>query len=140
MAGCYLTFLILHPVNQRLIFLLYVKSKNQEIPQKIRAPSIEKVKNEKDAIHYQFERERDRAAAYDQSEQEVGECTFVKSKNLWVIDHTFVAPDIRGHNIASSLIKIIVEQARNSNVKIVPLCSFAKKEFMKIDEYKDILY
>ena len=116
------------------------KSKNQEILQKIRVPIIEKVKNEKDVIHYQFERERDRAAAYDQSEQEVGECTFVKSKNLWVIDHTFVAPDIRGRNVASSLIKIIVEQVRNSNVKIVPLCSFAKKEFMKIDEYKDILY
>jgi predicted GNAT family acetyltransferase len=111
------------------------KSKNQEIPQRIHAPSIEK-----GAIRYQFERERNRAAAYDHNEHEVGECTFVKSKNLWVIDHTFVVPDIRGQNVAASLIKIIVEQARNSSVKIVPLCSFAKKEFMKIDEYKDILY
>jgi predicted GNAT family acetyltransferase len=43
-------------------------------------------------------------------------------------------------NVAAYLIKIIVEQARNENVKIVPSCSYARKEFMKIDEYKDILY
>jgi len=112
------------------------KSKDQEIP----APGIEKAKNEKNAIHYQFEKERNRVAAYDHNEHEVGECTFFKSKNLWTIDHTFVDPEIRGQNVAAYLIKIIVEQARNENVKIVPSCSYARKEFMKIDEYKDILY
>jgi predicted GNAT family acetyltransferase len=99
------------------------KSKNQGIP----APGIEKAKNKKNAIHYQFEKERNRVAAYDHNEHEVG-------------DHTFVDPEIRGQNVAAYLIKIIVEQARNENAKIVPLCSYAKKEFMKIDEYKDILY
>ena len=99
------------------------KSKNQEIP----AHGIEKARNENKTIHYQFEKERNRAAAYDHNENEVGECTFFKIKNLWTIDHTFVAPDIRGQNVAAYLIKIIVEQARNENVKIVPLCSFAKK-------------
>ena len=74
------------------------------------------------------------------STRNFGECTFFKIKNLSTIDHTFVDPDIRGQNVAAYLIKIIVEQARNENVKIIPLCSFAKKEFMKIDEYKDILY
>jgi len=112
------------------------KSNNQEIP----SPGIEKANNENNAIHYQFEKERNRVAAYDHHEREVGECTFLKSDNLWTIDHTFVDPDIRGQNVAASLIKTIVEQARNENVKIVPLCSYAKKEFMKMNEYKDILY
>jgi len=41
------------------------KSKNQEIP----ATGIEKAKNEKNAIHYQFEKERNRVAAYDALEK-----------------------------------------------------------------------
>jgi predicted GNAT family acetyltransferase len=116
------------------------KSKNQEFSEEIPAKGIAKARNEDKAVHYQFEKERNRAVAYDHNEHEVGECTFFKIKNLWTINHTFVDPDIRGQNVAAYLIKIIVEQARNENVKIIPLCSFAKKEFMKIDEYKDILY
>jgi len=87
----------------------------------------------------QFEGENDRAAAYDDTQCEVGECTFSRRDNYWSIDHTFVEPELRGQNVAESLVQTIVHQARKEDVKINPVCSFAKKELTKNKEYQDIL-
>jgi len=93
----------------------------------------------KDNITCQFEAENDRAAAYDDTQYEVGECTFSRRNNYWTIDHTFVEPPLRGQKIAESLVQTIVQQAKKEDVKIKPVCPFAKKELTKSKEYKDIL-
>ncbi|MBX7173522.1 MAG: N-acetyltransferase [Pyrinomonadaceae bacterium] len=56
-----------------------------------------------------------------------------------IIAHTFVEDVFRGEHIGSDLVKAGVEFARENNLKIIPLCPFAKAEFERHDEYSDVL-
>lgn len=89
-------------------------------------------------IEVRFENERDRAAAYDDGEL-IGECTFFRSADICTIDHTYVDNKYRGQGVAQRLVKIIVDEARVRKNKIIPLCSFAKREFDRITEYRELL-
>ncbi len=60
--------------------------------------------------------------------------------NIIVIDHTIVDPRLRGQGIAGELIKKVVEMAREENLKIVPVCSYAVVKLTRTNEYQDILY
>lgn len=84
-----------------------------------------------------YEPENARAAAYD-GDKNIGESTYSKAKDFWIIDHTFVDEDYRGGQIASKLVAEVVDQARKNKVKIIPLCPFAKKEFESNEAYADI--
>lgn len=71
---------------------------------------------------------------------EAGELTYSwVGKNKFIIDHTEVNPDFRGKNIGKQLIMAAVTFARESKVKIIPECSYAKSVFDKTDEIKDVL-
>lgn len=85
-----------------------------------------------------FEPENNRAAAYYEDEK-IGESTYSKSSNFWIIDHTFVEKDYEGQGIGSKLVAELVNQAREKELKIMPLCPYAKKEFDKTPEYSDVL-
>lgn len=89
-------------------------------------------------ISYKYEIDKNRVAAYDGS-KEIGECTFSPSEGVWIIDHTFVDEKYGGQGIARELVAKVVEEARGENKKIIPLCSYAKKEFDTREEYKDLL-
>ena len=56
------------------------------------------------------------------------------------IDHTFVSPELRGQSVAGNLLNHVVKMARNENLKIIPVCSYAVKKMTRNDEYSDILY
>ncbi len=83
------------------------------------------------------EPENQRAAAYD-GDKNIGESTYSKSDKIWIIDHTFVEESYGGQGIAAKLVDEIVKQARANNVKINPLCPYAKKRFEEKKEYADI--
>lgn len=85
-----------------------------------------------------FEFDNKRAAAYD-GEQLAGESTFSDGGSFWIIDHTEVFPTYSGLGIASKLVYEVVKAAREHNVKIIPLCPYAKKEFERNEDYKDVL-
>lgn len=91
-------------------------------------------------MRVEFEKNRDRAALYDEKDRLVGESTFSVSDTKWIIDHTYVDESLRGKGYASKLVEKIVENARKENVKIIPLCPYAKKEFEKKLEYNDVLF
>jgi len=59
---------------------------------------------------------------------------------ILIIDHTYVSPLLRGKGIASTLVKLVVDQAKKENKKIIPLCPYAKKEFEHNKEYQKIEY
>lgn len=84
-----------------------------------------------------YEVEKKRSAAYD-DKKNIGECTYSESPNLWIIDHTQVEKEYGGLGIASKLVAEIVDKARKKNKKIVPLCPFAKKEFIENTSYHDV--
>lgn len=85
-----------------------------------------------------YEPQNNRSAAYDDS-KEIGESTYSNSEKLWIIDHTLVEEGYGGQGIAAKLVATIVDEARNNNKKIIPLCPFAKREFDLKEEYQDVL-
>jgi predicted GNAT family acetyltransferase len=57
-----------------------------------------------------------------------------------IIDHTEVNPQFSGKGVGKKLVLKAVEFARESKLKIIPLCPFAKSVFNKTEEIKDVLF
>lgn len=88
------------------------------------------------AISYISEPDSHRIVAMD-GDTQVGKVTYVRAgDHTLVINHTFVEIPYRGQGIAQQLIHQIIEYAIENNLKLVPLCSFAKSEFDKHPEYQ----
>jgi predicted GNAT family acetyltransferase len=56
-----------------------------------------------------------------------------------IIDHTEVNPGNEGKGFGKKMVTKAVEWARKNNIKIVPLCPFAKSVFDKVPEFRDVL-
>ncbi len=56
-----------------------------------------------------------------------------------IIDHTVVNPGNNGKGYGKKMVTKAVEYAREKNIKIIPLCPFAKSVFDKIPEFRDVL-
>lgn len=61
-------------------------------------------------------------------------------ENKFIIDHTEVNPDFAGKGVGKQLVMKAVAFAREHNLKIMPLCPFAKSVFNKVPEINDVLY
>lgn len=61
------------------------------------------------------------------------------SPQKMIIDHTEVSDELRGQNVGYQLVKASVDYARANNIKIVPVCPFAKSVFQKKEELRDVL-
>lgn len=88
-----------------------------------------------DPISVVFEENLNRSAAYKDGNL-IGECEFDVNDNKWNIVHTGVRPAFEGQGIARRLLNKVVEEARLRNLKIVPVCSYAKKV---LEHSKDII-
>jgi len=61
-------------------------------------------------------------------------------EKLLLIDHTEVDDSLRGKNVGYQLLQQLVEYARAENIKVIPLCPFAKATFEKKGaEFADVL-
>ena len=56
-----------------------------------------------------------------------------------IIDHTEVNEGNNGKGFGKKMVAKAVEFAREKDIKIIPLCPFAKKVFDKTPEYSDVL-
>jgi predicted GNAT family acetyltransferase len=69
-----------------------------------------------------------------------GEMSYVwTGKTRSIIDHTGVEPSFSGRGFGEQLVAKAVEYARDNNLKILPLCPFAKKVFdndVKLDDVR----
>ena len=69
-----------------------------------------------------------------------GKMTFVFAGNdKIIIDHTEVNEGNNGKGFGKKMVAKAVEYAREKNIKIIPLCPFAKKVFDKTPEFRDVL-
>lgn len=69
-----------------------------------------------------------------------GKMTFVfAGSDKIIIDHTEVNPGNNGKGYGKKMVAKAVEYAREKNIKIIPLCPFAKKVFDKTPEFRDVL-
>ncbi|WP_412476719.1 GNAT family N-acetyltransferase [Flavobacterium sp. TBRC 19031] len=56
-----------------------------------------------------------------------------------IIDHTEVNLGNEGKGFGKKMVTKAVEYARENNLKIIPLCPFAKSVFDKVAEFRDVL-
>lgn len=72
--------------------------------------------------------------------KQAGKMTFVfAGPDKIIIDHTEVNPEYNGKGFGKKMVAKAVEFAREKNIKIIPLCPFAKKVFDKTPEFRDVL-
>lgn len=72
--------------------------------------------------------------------KEAGKMTYTwAGDSKFIIDHTEVSPDFNGKGVGKKLVLAAVDYARANNVKIIPLCPFAKSVFDKVEEIRDVL-
>ena len=73
--------------------------------------------------------------------KEAGKMTYTwAGDSKFIIDHTEVNEGFNGKGVGKKLVMKAVEYARNSNLKIIPLCPFAKSVFDKTEEIRDVLF
>ncbi|UII24247.1 GNAT family N-acetyltransferase [Fulvivirga ligni] len=70
-----------------------------------------------------------------------GEMTYVWAGPIkFIIDHTGVEEKFGGQGLGEKLVMEAVEYARSNDLKIKPLCPFAKKVFDRHSELEDIRF
>ncbi|QKZ15319.1 GNAT family N-acetyltransferase [Spirosoma sp. KUDC1026] len=57
-----------------------------------------------------------------------------------IIDHTGVSEALQGQHIGKQLVEAAVVFARQKQLRILPLCPFAKAMFDKTPEFQDVLF
>jgi len=73
--------------------------------------------------------------------KEAGKMTYTwAGDSKFIIDHTEVNEGFNGKGVGKKLVMKAVEYARNSNLKIIPLCPFAKSVFDKTEDIRDVLF
>ena len=75
----------------------------------------------------------------EENGEQLAEMTYVWADKLMIIDHTYVSDKLGGKGIGKQLVHQAVLYARQQNIKILPLCPFAKAVFDKTEEYRDVL-
>lgn len=72
--------------------------------------------------------------------KEAGAMTYSwAGEDKMIIDHTEVNPEFKGRNVGNQLLMALVQYARENNIKIIPLCPFAKSVFDKNEAIRDVL-
>ena len=75
-----------------------------------------------------------------EGEELLAELTYaVTEDGKMILEHTGVDEDLRGQNIGFELVRVAVEHARQYNMKIVPVCPFAKAIIDKKPDFQDVL-
>jgi len=89
----------------------------------------------------QFEQSTSKGAFFmAENNQRLAEMTFSKAGDkLIIIDHTDVSDQLRSQGAGRQLLAAAVAYAREKNIKILPLCPFAKSVFIKTTEFQDVL-
>jgi predicted GNAT family acetyltransferase len=56
-----------------------------------------------------------------------------------IIDHTEVPEELEGRGLASRIVSAALDYARAQNLKVLPICPFAKSYIGRHLEYQDLL-
>lgn len=74
-----------------------------------------------------------------ENETEAGKVTFVwAGEDKIILDHTEVESEFSGQGVGKKMVMTAVEFAREKNLKIIPLCPYAKSVFDKDPEIADV--
>lgn len=69
----------------------------------------------------------------------VAEITYSKAgSDKIIIDHTEVSDELRGQNIGNELVEHAVNYARDNELTVLPLCTFAKSVIERDESLQDV--
>lgn len=74
----------------------------------------------------------------ENEKQAMAEISWIISGSIIIANHTYVAEELRGQNIAKQLFNKLIELAKQENKKIKPVCSYVVAQFDKNPELEDI--
>jgi hypothetical protein len=69
----------------------------------------------------------------------VAELSYTTAGSRLILDHTDVSEVLRGTGSGKKLVVAAALWARGANVKLIPLCPFARSVFDKTPEIRDVL-
>jgi len=76
-----------------------------------------------------------------EDEETAGEMTYTwAGEKRFIIDHTIVDDKFRGKDYGKQLVMKAVEFAREQNLKILPLCPYAKRVLESDENLQDVLF
>ncbi|WP_217424734.1 GNAT family N-acetyltransferase [Halobacillus sp. Marseille-Q1614] len=75
----------------------------------------------------------------EENSERVAELAYKQGGSTMTITHTHVKESEQGEGLATELVENAVEYAREQNMKINPMCSFAKKVIEERTEFQDVL-
>lgn len=76
-----------------------------------------------------------------ENEEKAGTVTYTwAGQDKIIIDHTEVAETFGGQGVGKALVMAAVDFARAKNIKIMPLCPYAKSVFQKDKTLEDVLF
>lgn len=78
------------------------------------------------------------AFVWEQDGKRLAEMTYTVAGAKVIIDHTHVDDVLRGKGAGAQLVGAAVAWARAENVKLLPLCPFARSVFDKTPGYADV--
>jgi uncharacterized protein len=61
------------------------------------------------------------------------------SSNVMILNHTEVPQHLEGKGVGSFLIKFVLDQARENQYSIVPMCPFVAAYIRRHQEYRDLV-
>lgn len=56
-----------------------------------------------------------------------------------IIDHTEVSDELRGQEVGKRLVEAGIQHARDNNLKVIPLCPFAKSIIERDKSLQDVV-
>ena len=71
-----------------------------------------------------------------------GECVLEYRREgpaVWDFHHTYVPPELRGHEIASDLTTFALNYARTHHIWVIPSCPYVSAFIEKHPEFKDLI-
>lgn len=88
----------------------------------------------------QFDRENRGFFKASEDGKEAGRMTYSRvSTDQFSIDHTEVNPEFSGKGVGQKMVEAALQYARKNNLKIIPLCPFAKAQFDRHADWHDVL-
>ena len=73
------------------------------------------------------------------ADQRIAEISYVwRDASTIVADHTWVDDSLRGQGVARQLLDVLVEYAREQQLKIVPVCSYVVVMFKRDQSLLDV--
>jgi predicted GNAT family acetyltransferase len=76
----------------------------------------------------------------EENGKRLAEMTYSRANDgLVIVDHTAVAPDLRGQGAGRELLDTLVQWARETGTKVIATCPFASAQFARDSSIRDVL-